>query len=159
MTVRQVSPQNPARDPIPLPARVALCALIGAVAAVVGTGAHRMGASMNIPYGLLLAFALIAMSTILARALVGATGLAVHLIVASLIVWKMSGYGPAGDILMPTGGSALVTFFSLRASVIWELGAIVIQTAILCLPSRLFDGLKPGSVKVPARASKKEERA
>lgn len=155
MTVRHI----PRRDPIPLPARVALCALLGVVSAVVGTGAHRMGASMNIPYGLLLAFALLAASTVLARALAGASGLAIHLIVASLVIWQMGGYGPGGDILMPTGGSSLVTFFSLRASVIWELGSIVIQTAILCLPARLFDGLKERPEASELTAVAKERRA
>lgn len=133
------------RDPIPFIARLPLCAVCGVLAAMVGTGAHRMGASVNIPYGLALGLALMACSSVMARALAGSVGLGVHLIVASITVWQMTGYGPGGDIMMPTGGSALTTFFSLRAAMIWFYGMLLVQVVVLVLPSTVFDRFRPGS--------------
>lgn len=137
------SAQQSQRDPIPYVVRLLLCALCGIVAALVGTGAHRMGASVNIPYGLVLGFALMVCSSVMARALAGSIGLGVHLIVSSIIVWQMTGYGPGGDIMMPTGGEALTTFFSLRAAMIWFYGMLLVQVAVIVLPSTLFDRFKP----------------
>ena len=48
----------------------------GVASAFVGTFAHRMGAELNIPYGLVLAFLLIGLSTWCARSRMGAVGLA-----------------------------------------------------------------------------------
>lgn len=71
--------------------------LAGAVVGVIGTMAHRMGASANIPYGLVIAYALAIISTWSARSRDGVSGLALHLISSSLVVWTvMAGYGPAG---------------------------------------------------------------
>lgn len=141
-----VSAPQSQRDPIPYIVRLLLCALCGVVAALVGTGAHRMGASANIPYGLVLGFALMACSSVMARALAGSIGLGVHLIISSIIVWQMTGYGPGGDIMMPTGGEALTTFFSLRAAMIWFYGMLLVQVAVIVLPSTLFDRFGPGAV-------------
>ena len=47
----------------------------GVASAFVGTFAHRMGAELNIPYGLVLAFLLIGLSTWCARSRMGAVGL------------------------------------------------------------------------------------
>ena len=134
------------RDPIPYIVRLLLCAICGVVAALVGTGAHRMGASVNIPYGLVLGFGLIACSSVMARALAGSIGLGVHLIISSIVVWQMTGYGPGGDIMMPTGGEALTTFFSLRAAMIWFYGMLLVQVAVIVLPSTLFDRFRLGGV-------------
>ena len=56
----------------------------GVASAFVGTFAHRMGAELNIPYGLVLAFLLIGLSTWCARSRMGAVGLALHLIASWL---------------------------------------------------------------------------
>ncbi|KAB8286710.1 hypothetical protein [Bifidobacterium avesanii] len=133
---------------IPYPARVAICLPIGAVAALVGNVAHRMGAAQNIPYGLLLAFLIIGVGAVFSRGFAGTVGVAVHLIVSSVVVWQMSSYGPGGDILMPTGGASLVTFFSHYATLLWMGGMLVIQIIVVCLPSRLFAGLNGGRSSV-----------
>lgn len=62
----------------------------GVASAFVGTFAHRMGAELNIPYGLVLAFLLIGLSTWCARSRMGAVGLALHLIASSLTAWGMA---------------------------------------------------------------------
>ena len=63
--------------------------LAGAVVGVIGTMAHRMGASANIPYGLVIAYALVIISTWSARSRDGVSGLALHLISSSLVVWTV----------------------------------------------------------------------
>lgn len=72
----------------------------GVASAFVGTFAHRMGAELNIPYGLVLAFLLIGLSTWCARSRMGAVGLALHLIASSLTAWGMA--------LTTTSGKALI---------------------------------------------------
>ena len=59
----------------------------GVASAFVGAFAHRMGAELSIPYGLVLAFLLIGLSTWCARSRMGAVGLALHLIASSLTAW------------------------------------------------------------------------
>ena len=58
--------------------------LAGAASAFVGTIAHRMGAFMNIPYGLVIALLILGISTWCARARMGSTGIGVHLIASSI---------------------------------------------------------------------------
>ena len=96
----------------------------GVASAFVGTFAHRMGAELNIPYGLVLAFLLIGLSTWCARSRMGAVGLALHLIASSLTAWG----GFQGD--MP--------FFSQHAGYIWLYGLILVQVVLLILPARWF---------------------
>ena len=84
---------------LPVWARFLVDLLAGAVVGVIGTMAHRMGASANIPYGLVIAYALVIISTWSARSRDGVSGLALHLISSSLVVWTvMAGYGPDGDV-------------------------------------------------------------
>lgn len=137
--------QQPARrhDPIPYAVRLISCVFIGVATAVIGTGAHRMGAASNVPYGLALAFALVALASVMSRALAGSVGLGLHLIVSSVVVYLMSGYGPGGDIMMPTGGAALTTFFSLNATLIWMGGLLLIQVVVIMLPRTMFARFAP----------------
>ena len=79
---------------LPVWARFLVDLLAGAVVGVIGTMAHRMGASANIPYGLVIAYALVIISTWSARSRDGVSGLALHLISSSLVVWTvMAGSG------------------------------------------------------------------
>ena len=118
---------------------VDLCA--GAAVGVIGTMAHRMGASSNIPYGLVLAYLIVVLSTWCARSRDGISGLALHLIGSSLMVWSvMSGYGPGGDVIIPVGfgsGSG-VPFFSEYAGYFWLYGIVGIPVLMLVLPRRWF---------------------
>ena len=110
----------------------------GAGSGLIGTMAHRMGASMNIPYGLVLAFLILGMSTWCARSRMGTTGLALHLIVSSLVAWQMALPGPGGDALTPIGFGSPMPFFSEHAGYIWLFGLIVVQVLMLVLPRRWF---------------------
>ena len=122
----------------PYAVRVLITIVSGIAAGVVGTLAHRMGAAQNIPYGLLLAFLILGISTWCARARSNAVGLGFHLIASSAAVWMLTGYGPGGDALVPVGFSGEVPFFCQHAGVIWIYGVIVIQVVMLFLPARWF---------------------
>lgn len=126
------------RDPIPYAWRLVASAVIGLLAAAIGTGVHRMGAATNMPYGLALALVLVTLSAMMARSIAGGIGLGLHVVASSLVLYAMSGYGPGGDIMMPTGGAALTTFFSLHATAIWMIGMVALQIVVLELPSSLM---------------------
>ncbi|WP_081963391.1 hypothetical protein [Bifidobacterium pullorum] len=131
----------------PYALRILITIASGVAVGVIGTLAHRMGAAQNIPYGLLLAFLLLGISTWCARARSNAVGLGFHLIASSAAVWMLTGYGPGGDALVPIGFSGEVPFFCQRAGVIWIYGVIVLQVVMLFLPARWFmvpDRLAPG---------------
>ena len=102
----------------------------GVASAFVGTFAHRMGAELNIPYGLVLAFLLIGLSTWCARSRMGAVGLALHLIASSLTAW--------GKALIVAGFQGDMPFFSQHAGYIWLYGLILVQVVLLILPARWF---------------------
>ena len=70
--------------------KVLITIAAGVASAFVGTFAHRMGAELNIPYGLVLAFLIIGLSTWCARSRMGVVGLALHLIASS----DCLGHGP-----------------------------------------------------------------
>lgn len=125
----------------PMPVRLLIDVLSGAAIGAVGTMAHRMGASMNIPYGLALAFLIVILSTWCARSRDGVVGLALHLISSSLVVWTvMAGYGPGGDALIPVGfgSDANMSFFSDHAGYFWLYGIVLIPCIMLLLPKRWF---------------------
>lgn len=125
----------------PVPIRLLTDLLSGAAVGAVGTMAHRMGASMNIPYGLVLAFLIVILSTWCARSRDGIVGLALHLISSSLVVWTvMAGYGPGGDALIPVGfgSEANLPFFSNYAGYCWLYGVVLIPCIMLLLPKRWF---------------------
>lgn len=115
--------------------------LAGAVVGVIGTMAHRMGASANIPYGLVIAYALVIISTWSARSRDGVSGLALHLISSSLVVWTvMAGYGPGGDAMIPVGFGEMATlpYFSNNAGYFWLYGVVLIPLIMLALPKSWF---------------------
>lgn len=125
--------------------RVLIDMLAGVGSGIVGTLAHRMGASINIPYGLVLAFVLLGMSAWCARSRDGGIGLAWHLIASSAVVCVMSMRGPLGDAMVPLGfsGSGTLPFFSRYAGIIWVLGMVIEQVVICMLPSSWFR-MEPG---------------
>ena len=114
----------------------------GVASAFVGTFAHRMGAELNIPYGLVLAFLLIGLSTWCARSRMGAVGLALHLIASSLTAWGMAPMPPwpmrSTKALIVAGFQGDMPFFSQHAGYIWLYGLILVQVVLLILPARWF---------------------
>ena len=64
---------------LPIWGRFLVDLVSGIIVGVVGTMAHRMGASMNIPYGLAIAYLMVIISTWSARSRDGVSGLALHL--------------------------------------------------------------------------------
>ena len=105
--------------------KVLITIAAGVASAFVGTFAHRMGAELNIPYGLVLAFLIIGLSTWCARSRMGVVGLALHLIASSLTAWGMA--------LTTTSGKALIV-----AGFLWLYGLILVQVILLVLPARWF---------------------
>ena len=122
----------------PFAIRILITIASGFAVGLIGTAAHRMGAAQNIPYGLVLAFALVIVSTWCARARSNAIGQGFHLLASSAAVWMLTGYGPGGDAMVPVGFSVAVPYFCEHAGVIWMLGVIVIQMIMLFLPARWF---------------------
>ena len=126
---------------LPIWARFLIDLLAGAIVGMIGTMAHRMGASANIPYGLVLAYMLVIMSTWSARWRDGVSGLALHLIGSSLMVWTvMAGYGPGGAAMIPVGfgDSASLPYFSNNVGYFWLYGVVLIPLVMLVLPKRWF---------------------
>lgn len=112
--------------------------LAGVAVAVVGTFAHRMGASMNIPYGLLLAYVILGLSAWCARSRCGVTGLAVHLIASTATAWMIAA-GSGNDALTPIGfNSDDLPYFSQKAGYLWLIGMIVVQLAFTLMPPKWF---------------------
>lgn len=130
--------------------RASVTILAAAGAAVIGTLAHRMGAAANIPYGLALAFIIVALSTWCARSRLGVIGLALHLIVSSGLAWLIAVGAGSGDALIVAGFATEMPFFSQHAGYIWLYGIILIQVAMLCLPARWFRMLPQPSRKPEA---------
>ncbi len=72
---------------------------------------------------------MVIISTWSARSRDGVSGLALHLIGSSLVVWTvMSGYGPGGDAMIPVGfgGDDPMPFFSEQAGYMWLYGVVLI---------------------------------
>ncbi|EFA23807.1 hypothetical protein BIFGAL_02916 [Bifidobacterium gallicum DSM 20093 = LMG 11596] len=106
---------------------------------IIGTLTHRIGATQNLPIGLVLGFVLVGMSAWCARSRGGITGLAVHLIFSSAIVGFMAVYGPGGDVLIPMAISgATLPFLSRNCGMIWFFGVVVMQIVMALLPARWF---------------------
>lgn len=112
--------------------------LAGAASAFVGTIAHRMGAFMNIPYGLVIALLILGISTWCARARMGTTGIGVHLIASSVTAWGVAICGVNGSALTPVGFSGSVPFFSQNVGYIWLYGLVILQVVMLFLPRKWF---------------------
>lgn len=118
--------------------QVSVTVLAGAGSGFVGTLAHRMGASANIPYGLVLAFVILGLSAWCARARLGTSGLALHLIASSIVAWGLAIGGSTGDVLVPVGFASTMPFFSQHAGYIWLYGLIAVQVILLVLPRAWF---------------------
>ncbi|KAB7787900.1 alcohol dehydrogenase [Bifidobacterium cebidarum] len=118
--------------------RALITILAGALAAFVGTFAHRMGADMNIPYGLALAFTLIILSTWCARARLGAIGLALHLIASSMTAWGLALTTTSSNALIVGGFQGDMPYFTQHAGYIWLYGLVLVQVVMLMLPARWF---------------------
>ena len=118
--------------------RVTITVLAGAASAIIGTFAHRMGASANIPYGLALAFVILGLSTWCARARLGIIGLALHLIVSSAVAWGIALTTTSDNALVVAGFGTAVPFFSQHAGYIWLYGVIILQVVLALMPSRWF---------------------
>ncbi|BDR53199.1 hypothetical protein KIM372_11060 [Bombiscardovia nodaiensis] len=123
--------------------------LLGALSGLVGTLAHRMGATGWVPYGLIIAFALLIASSYWSRASAGAIGLGLHIIGASSLIWLLMGYGPGGDVLIPIASPAFTNFVDQHAGYIWLLGSLVVQVLMLLLPKRWFVQ-RTGAAALPA---------
>ena len=137
MTVKEPSAAPAARASAAL-SRVLVTLLAGAAVGLVGTFAHRMGASTTIPYGLILAFAIVGLSTWSARARCGAAGVAWHLIACSLVAWLIAARSFGNGTLTPIGFSGDLPYFSQHAGYIWLYGQILWQGAFLLMPARWF---------------------
>lgn len=118
--------------------QVSVTVLAGAGVGFIGTLAHRMGASTNIPYGLVLAFVILGLSAWCVRARLGVSGLALHLIASSILAWGLAIGGASGDVLVPVGFTSAMPFFSQHAGYIWLYGLIVVQVILFVLPRAWF---------------------
>ncbi|MFT8638780.1 alcohol dehydrogenase [Bifidobacterium sp.] len=118
--------------------RLFVSLVLGFVVAIIATPVHRMGASENIPYGLVLALILVGTSAWEARARSGIIGLVLHLTASCFGATMLAGQGFMGDVLVPVGGEAFTTFFGLHVGYFWLLGLILVQFVIAMLPLPWF---------------------
>ncbi|BDR54829.1 hypothetical protein KIMH_09400 [Bombiscardovia apis] len=112
--------------------------VVGALSGLIGTLSHRMGATMPVPYGLIIAFVLLLSSSWWARLVAGIIGSGLHIIGACGIIWLFMGYGPGGDVLIPIASPAFTTLFDRNAGSIWMFGALLLQVLLLLFPARWF---------------------
>lgn len=120
-------------------ARVLVTITAGAAVGLIGTLAHRMGASANIPYGLVLAFVILGLSTWCARSRCGVSGVAWHLIASSGMAWWIAaGAANDGDALIVAGFKVDMPYFGQHAGYIWLYGIVLVQIAFLLMPPRWF---------------------
>lgn len=119
--------------------RVLVTIISACAAGFIGTIAHRLGASSNVPIGLLLALLLVTMSAWSSRARLGVTGLGLHILFSTLALWLMSGYGPGGDAVIVFGfASSDMPWLSQHVGVLWIAGMLFVQVALLLVPRRWF---------------------
>ena len=116
---------------------VVTCVSAG-VYALIGTFAHRAGAINNMPYGLFMAFMLIALSAWCARSRNGRHGLVAHMIVSTVVVWLIALGFFGNAIVIPVGFGGFVPWFSQYAGYIWLFGILVVHLVLLCMPQRWF---------------------
>lgn len=105
---------------------------------IIGTLAHRMGALHNIPYGLVLALLVVAVSAWCARSRAGVVGLGMHLISSSGIAWLIATGWPNGSALVPIGFGGSVPYFSEHVGYIWLIGIIIVQCLMVFFPISWF---------------------
>lgn len=134
------------------PTRMTISLLAGAAVGMIGTLAHRLGASANIPYGLVLALLVIVLSAWCARSRAGALGLGVHVAASSIVAWGLAVAPRGSGALAPVGfgDPSAVPFWSEHVGMIWLYGMIVVQVILLFLPKRWFritvdDDIRPAA--------------
>lgn len=108
------------------------------VAAVLGTMAHRAGLRHNIPYGLVLALAIMGMSAWSARARTGEWGLAMHFITSLAVLMELTSFNGGRTYLMVGGTSLFPTWIGQQISYLWLYGAVAVQIVIALLPRAVF---------------------
>lgn len=137
------SHSNSARIPwtyrVNMPLRLLICAISAVIVVTAGTFAHRMGASRNIPIGIVLACVLVALSVWSARSRAGVAGLGLHLVCSGLPLVLFSMLGPGGSVLIVAGfNSSSIGWLGQHVGLVW-IGAIVfIHLVLLVLPKRFF---------------------
>ena len=108
------------------------------VAAVLGTMAHRAGLRHNIPYGLVLALAIMGVSAWSARARTGEWGLAMHFIMSLAVLMELTSFNGGRTYLMVGGTSLFSTWIGQQVSYLWLYGAAAVQIVIALLPRAAF---------------------
>ena len=108
------------------------------VAAVLGTMAHRAGLRHNIPYGLVLALAIMGVSAWSARARTGEWGLAMHFITSLAVLMELTSFNGGRTYLMVGGTSLFPTWIGQQVSYLWLYGAAAVQIVIALLPRAAF---------------------
>jgi chorismate mutase / prephenate dehydratase len=117
--------------------RVLICAVVAILTAVCGTLIHRFGSQYNVPIGLVLALAILAIATWSARARSGIVGVAIQLMLSTLVAGFFANFN--GDILVPVGfRTTTLSFFSQYVGLFWLGGLIVIPIVCILLPSNWF---------------------
>ena len=118
------------------PFRCLLGLPIGLAVGVLGTLVQRSGAAQGLPWGMILAYLLVALASWWVRCDSGTMGLALHLVASTVTVWLLSMRGPGGDVLMPYANFS--AFFAKYAVFFWMGGLVLIQTLAICLPASWF---------------------
>lgn len=119
------------------PSRYLLALVVGVLVGILGTLVQRSGAAAGIPWGMFLAYILVALASWWVRNDAGTLGLSLHLVASTVVVWLLSMRGPGGDVLMPYAD--FPNFFAKYAVFLWMGGLVLIQFLALCLPGSLFD--------------------
>ena len=150
-----VGRDRPWSQTLAAPIRYLITILSAVAVGFIGTFAHRMGASSNMPYGLILALAIVTMSAWCARSRDGVVALSIHLIVSSLVVWGMALTGSESGATAPVGftGSDL-PYFSQHVGYMWLFGMVIVQVALVMVPRRFFNAsgrMRRRSVRSGAR--------
>lgn len=117
--------------------RLLICALAAILTGICGTLIHRLGARYNVPVGLVLALTILAIATWSARARNGTVGVAVQLVLSTLVAGFFANLN--GDILVPVGfRTSALPFFSQYVGLFWLGGLIVVPIVCILLPSNWF---------------------
>lgn len=118
------------------PIRYLLAFILGLCVGILGTLVQRSGAAAGIPYGMLMAYLLVALASWWVRNDSGSLGLSLHLVSSTVMVWILSMRGPGGDVLMPYAD--FPSFFAKYAAFLWMGGLVLIQFIAICLPESWF---------------------
>ncbi|MDD6460863.1 MAG: hypothetical protein PUF51_00015 [Bifidobacteriaceae bacterium] len=108
------------------------------VAAVIGTMAHRAGLRHDVPYGLVLALAIMGISAWSARARTGIWGLMMHFFASLAVLIELTSFNGGRTYLMVGGTSLFPTWIGQNISYLWLYGAVFVQIVIALLPRKLF---------------------